>query len=334
MSQLIIPIFITHQGCPHRCSFCNQAPVTGTEELYSHALSAQEVVDEIATWLQRSKKNSITQVAFYGGSFTGLPENRQIELLEAVQPFINRGQVTSIRISTRPDYITDHTAIFLKRYNVDTVEIGVQSLNQIVLDANFRGHTTRQVETALHILKKGGFRVGAQLLLGLPGDSTKSAIHSAKYLAKLGPHFARLYPALVLKGSALESMYTNGQYRPLSLHKAIALCSRIKTVLEESNISVIRMGLQPSRALEASVIAGPYHPALGELVLSRAYFKTIRKTLTKNSSIRQINASARDQSIILGQKKSSINRLNSLRLLDNVTFNFNDTIARGTIDFA
>lgn len=333
MTHLIIPIFITHQGCPHRCSFCNQVPVTGSAELHSHTLSGAQVADEISTWLQRSKRSSITQVAFYGGSFTGLSENRQIELLEAVQPFIQKGLITSIRLSTRPDYITQQTPAFLKEYKVDTVEIGVQSLNQEVLDANFRGHTTKQVETSIHILKDANIKVGAQLLLGLPGDSSKSAIKSALLLAKLAPHFARLYPALVLKGSALAEMYNKGDYQPLSLNKTIALCSRLKTILEQNSIPVIRMGLQPSRELEANVIAGPYHPALGELVLSRTYFKTIRKKLTIAPSIQQINASTRDQSIIWGQKKVSINRLNSLGLLKNVSFNFNHHIPRGTIEF-
>jgi histone acetyltransferase (RNA polymerase elongator complex component) len=332
MFQFIIPIFITHQGCPHRCSFCNQVPVTGTEEHHSQAISGTEVAAEISKWLGRSTNPRAAQVAFYGGSFTGLAEKRQVELLEAVQPFIGKGLVKSIRLSTRPDYISPETPAFLKQYHVDTVEIGVQSLNQGVLNANFRGHTTIDIENSILILKDANLTVGAQLLLGLPGDSSAKAIRSARQLTRIAPDFARLYPALVLKGSALAVMHQKGLYRPLSLPKAIALCSRVKAILEESNIPIIRMGLQPSTELAANVIAGPYHPAFGELVLSRSYFKTIRQKL-RTTTIRQINACTRDQSILWGQKKSSFIRLQSLGLLENINFHFTDDLPRGTIEF-
>jgi len=331
--HFIIPIFITHQGCPHRCSFCNQVPVTGTDEEHSEAISGAGVAAEIKTWMERSAHPANAQVAFYGGSFTGLAEKRQIELLEAVQPFIDQDLVKSIRLSTRPDYISSQTPAFLKRYHVETVELGIQSLAQGVLDANFRGHTTADVENAIGILKEANFTVGAQLLLGLPGDSSTKAIQSARLLSRMAPHFARLYPALVLRGSALAAMYQKELYRPLSLHKTIALCSRIKDILEENDITVIRMGLQPSAELAANVMAGPYHPALGELVLSRSFFKTIRRQLAKNSGIRQIIASAKDQSIIIGQKRSSLNRLESLDLLKNIQLNFSNELPRGTIKF-
>lgn len=298
-------------------------------------MTGTNVAQEITTWLKHSVPRQNTEVAFYGGSFTGLAQNRQEELLGAVQPFIARGEVQSIRLSTRPDYIDTETPDFLKHYHVDTVEIGVQSLDQIVLDTNLRGHTVEASETAIGILKQALIKVGAQLLLGLPGDSTAKAITTTKRLIEIGPDFARIYPALVLRGSALEGLYRKGAYQPLSLLKAIAMSGRIKTLLEEAGIPVIRTGLQPSQELAANVIAGPYHPALGEIVLSRLFFTTIRKKLSAvdKQKIREIHASSRDHSIVVGQKRSSINRLKALGLLDEVDILFSDALPRGTLTF-
>lgn len=330
----IIPLFIPHQGCPHRCIFCNQHPLTGTLDESTASPPLQSVESEINLWLARSsRKGRKVQVAFYGGSFTGLPVDRQRELLSAVQPFIRRGLVDGIRLSTRPDYITQDTPAFLHSFKVKTVELGVQSMDQNVLDRSLRGHNVQQTASAITLLKKAGLNTGAQLMIGLPGETSFRALSGAKQLALLQPDFARLYPALVIKGSGLATLYHKGQYRPLSLPKAIALAARVTTILAQHGIPVIRTGLQPSVELEANMLAGPYHPAFGELVKSSLFFNSIRKQLCRyRQRPCRLIVCKQDRSLFNGQKRCNINRLEKLHLLDQVSVVFTDTASqRGTV---
>jgi len=327
LSPLVIPVFIAHQGCPHRCVFCNQHPITGTPEHVATACTVESVRTEINRWLERSpRQGRRIQVAFYGGSFTGLPLDRQRNLLSAVQPFIKNGQVDGIRLSTRPDYINQATPTFLRDFGVESVELGVQSMDQKVLDQSLRGHSVQQVADAIAILKVAGLITGAQLMIGLPGETTASAISGAKRLATLQPDFARLYPALIIKGSGLEVLYRQGQYLPLSLSRAVILAGRLTAILAERGIKVIRTGLQPSAELEANLVAGPYHPAFGELVKARIFFNEVRRQLYRyRGHPCRLIVAERDRSLFSGQKKCSVNRLKTLRLLDQADVVFTDS---------
>lgn len=325
-SPLVIPIFITHQGCPHRCVFCNQQPITGTPEQAVALGTEESIKSEINLWLERSPRHGRrVQVAFYGGSFTGLPLERQQRLLAAVQPFMVSGQVDGIRLSTRPDYIKQDTPTFLRDFGVETVELGVQSMDQKVLDQSRRGHSVQHVVTSIAILQAAGISTGVQLMIGLPGETTAHAISGTKRLAQLQPDFARLYPALVIRGSGLEGLYNQDQYRPLSLAQAIILAGRLTIILAHHGIKVIRTGLQPSAELEANLVAGPYHPAFGELVKTRIFFKELRRQLSpyRGRPCRLIIAE-QDRSIFSGQKRCNLNRLHQLRLLDHVTVIFSN----------
>lgn len=324
-APLVIPIFITHQGCPHRCLFCNQQPITGAPEPEGAACPADLVTAEISTWLARPHRRSRVQVAFYGGSFTGMALDAQRALLSAVQPFIKGGQVDGIRLSTRPDYVNQETPAFLRSFGVETVELGVQSMDQEVLDRSLRGHSVRQVEAAIAILKQAGFRTGAQLMIGLPGETPRSAVMGARRLAALQPDFARLYPALVISGSGLESVYRRGQYRPLSLQRAVILTARLMAILEQAGVAVVRTGLQPSQELEASLVAGPYHPAFGELVKARIFFNEVRRRLSPwRGRPCCLVVAARDRSLFSGHKKCSLGRLEALGLLEQTAVIFTE----------
>ncbi len=335
MSFLIIPVFISHQGCPHRCIFCDQFSITGDSGSDEQPVTSQSVKETIEKWLSRpgNEQKKEVQVAFYGGSFTGLSTERQIELLGAVKPYIDDGQVKFIRISTRPDYIDEKRAALLQENSVSVVELGIQSLDQEVLQASARGHTAQQSENAVRLLRQKGFTVGAQLMCGLPGDNTRRLMDTAKRVAALAPDFVRIYPALVIKGSGLERKYHEGAYRPLSLSKAIVLTGRVKVIFDEHDIRVIRMGLQPSLDLEDRVLAGPYHPAFGELVISRALFKKARKVLqqARQEGHRKISVSAADESAFRGPKNVSMKRLEALGLLEGVELVFDRDQERNTV---
>ena len=334
MPPLVIPIFISHQGCPHRCIFCDQFTIAGNGGS-SQPVSGASVRATIEQWLNRPRKEDkeSVQVAFYGGSFTGIPIKRQEELLGAVKPYIDDGRVDALRISTRPDYVDDTVLSLLQAHSVSIVELGLQSLDQDVLDCSARGHTALQSEKAMRILKERGFTVGAQLMCGLPGDSTGKLMATVRRVAALAPDFVRIYPALVISGSGLEKLYRANAYRPLSMSKAIVLVCRMKRIFEQHDIKVVRMGLQPSQELEARVLAGPYHPAFGELVNSRGLFLKTRQLLRNagNRKINRVSVSAADESAFRGPDNVNIKRLNALELLHGVELIFDKRQPRSRV---
>jgi len=249
-SPLIIPIFISHQGCPHRCIFCNQEGITGTAPPVNIPKEAAEISREIEVWLDRADYHARqVQVAFYGGSFTGLPESWQKSYLGAVQPYLASGQVQAIRLSTRPDYIGPDTGRFLWEHGVRTVEIGVQSMDASVLQASRRGHSRQDVARAFSYLRQLPLKIGGQLMVGLPAESSKICLDSARALRDLSPDFIRIYPTLVLRGSALAQLYQGHSFQPISLAKAVVLSSRIVALFKKHQIGVIRIGLQPTADL-------------------------------------------------------------------------------------
>ncbi len=309
----IIPFFIEHRGCPHRCLFCDQTAITGakTRERPEHGEMLRDTID---LWLSRFENRTGIQLAFYGGSFTCLPEGLQIQLLDSARPYLDRGEIDSLRLSTRPDCINDEICKLLLDYRVRTVELGVQSMNDKVLEISERGHGANDVRLAASLLKSNGFSLGVQLMPGLPGDTTNFFIQTVHDVIDLDPDFVRIYPALVIKNTGLEQLYNSSLYRPLSMNRAIALTSRARQLFLKEDIAVIRMGLQPSAELEQSIIAGPYHQAFGELVLSRNWFRRIREQFCKikGEGTLSVNISDRDYSSFVGLKRANIKRLKQL----------------------
>ncbi|WP_457573329.1 elongator complex protein 3 [Desulfolithobacter sp.] len=316
--QLVIPVFIPHEGCPHCCVFCNQHRIT----CQRRNVTAADIHRIIEDWLGYGRgKPTTVQVAFFGGSFTGLGQERQEELLGAVQPWLERNQVHSIRLSTRPDYINTRVTELLCRYRVRVVELGVQSMDDNVLEGCRRGHLASHTRQAIPLLRQAGLRVGAQLMVGMPGDSRQSLRATVDAVIALNPDFVRIYPLLILAGSELEHRYKQGQYRPLSLDYAVLLAVWMKKRFDAAGISVVRMGLQAGPELEEALVAGPYHPAFGELVQSRIMLQKARKLLSATDRDKKylLRISNRDQSIFRGFRSANLRRLAQLGLLDRFT---------------
>jgi len=329
---LVIPVFIPHEGCPHSCVFCNQRRISGT---LGAPVSASQVADIVCLWLERGRKrgSSLVQVAFYGGSFTCLPRRRQEELLGAVIPFVERGEVQSLRLSTRPDCVDEEIIDLLRQYRVGTVELGVQSLDDTVLARSARGHRAADVERAAGLLKKGGLELGLQLMIGLPGQSFSSLRRTIARVVELDPDFIRVYPVLVVAGSGLELLYNRGEYRPLSLSRAVLQTAWIKKKVTAHGILVLRMGLQPGPELERSLVAGPYHPAFGELVNGRLMLRQTRRLLARVPAGQRVclQIAPQDQSVFRGLGRVNIQRLTELGLFDRFTLGENQSQPRGTV---
>ena len=346
----IMPIFVPHMGCPHQCVFCNQTSITGTNATMSSG-SITKIINEISEkvalhspGLQGSINDPLRvrrgkpirrEVAFYGGSFTAMAKNVQIKLLSAVQPFIRKGLIDSVRVSTRPDYIDPQTLDLIRTYGVKTVELGVQSMVDGVLRRSKRGHTADHVRKAAELLHGGGFEVGIQIMVGLPGDDAQGNGHTVDRVIRLNPHFVRIYPTLVLKGTLLEKWYRSGRYIPLSLTQAVDLCKNAFLKFHRAGIPVIRLGLQSSPELETkdSLVAGPYHPAFGHLVESSLFYDMASCLMGKSrqSRIPRVRVSPSDLSNIRGQKNQNLYRLKYRFGLRDVQIEVDEEQPRGSL---
>lgn len=264
--ESIIPVFVPHLGCPNDCVFCNQRRISGSVT----PASPSDVIDAVERAKLVTPPGTRRQLAFYGGSFTAIPDAEQEALLGAVQPYIDSGDVASIRLSTRPDAISNAVLRRLKRYRVETVELGAQSMSDRVLALSGRGHTSADVVDAARAVKAAGFRLILQMMTGLPGSDDDSDVESARALAALEPDGVRVYPTVIVRDTALYDMWKAGRYREHSVEDAVRVCARILPVFEDAGIPVIRLGLNPTEELSGGDAAGgAYHPALGELVKAR-----------------------------------------------------------------
>ncbi|HWR71712.1 MAG TPA: radical SAM protein [Nitrospirota bacterium] len=307
---MIIPFFIPHAGCPHRCVFCDQKSITGQ----SRAVDPSTIPRTINEHLRSMPAHERVQAAFYGGSFTALPVGTQTAYLEAVRPFIDSGMIESIRLSTRPDAVTPDILALLERHRVRTVELGVQSMNDQVLALSSRGHTAAGTVNAVTLLRDHGFDIGLQLMPGLPGDTATTFRETVTRVIALRPLFVRVYPAVVIRGTPLEDLYRGGSYRPLSLGEAVELCREAFERFDRSGIDVIRTGLQPTDALTAgdAIVAGPYHPAFGQLVASSRFLEKMRTALRaapRHAGPVIVRVHDGDLSTAIGQKRTNVRAL-------------------------
>lgn len=333
----VIPFFIPHQGCPHQCLFCNQQSITGRE--LSSPASRRDIDAVISRWLAYGKPDdrgrpAAVQFAFYGGSFTCLPKGHQTAMLEAVAPWVHRGEIETIRLSTRPDCVDATTCGFLRRYGVGCVELGVQSLDDEVLEASRRGHDSNDCHEAMEYIKKSGLRAGIQLMPGLPGETRHSFRRTVEQTIALAPSFVRLYPVLVVQNSGLALRYNDGGYTPLSLEMAVVLTAWARSRLLDAGIPVVRMGLQPSASLEKSVLAGPYHPAFGELVMARQWLHATRKVLAAHPGKKiQLTIAERDLSCFNGVGRVNRTRLRHLGLEQRLEVVVDNNLERGSMHY-
>ena len=237
----IIPIFVPHLGCPNDCTFCNQKSISGQTK----QVTAKDVTNTIEEYLKSFKdENSYKEVAFFGGSFTGIEKEKQEELLKAAYEYIKNKKIDSIRLSTRPDYIDKDELKLLKKYGVKTIELGVQSTNDYILKKCKRGHTFEDVKCASKLIRRHGFKLGHQMMIGLPESTKLDELNTAKDLAKLKPKMVRLYPVLVIKNTELEREYLKKEYEPLNVMQAVERCKELYYFFNKKNIEVIRIGLQ------------------------------------------------------------------------------------------
>ncbi|MCD4742455.1 MAG: radical SAM protein [Desulfobacteraceae bacterium] len=330
IKPLVIPVFIPHSGCPHMCAFCNQSIITNEKACLPDAQRIEDITDEYLNF--KGKRNPV-QLAFFGGNFLGLETSYMLKLLNIANKLKKSGKIDSIRFSTRPDTISKKSLNLIKDFPISTIELGVQSMNDEILKLSNRGHTSECTIVAASLLKKYGFEIGMQMMVGLPKENEKSTLKSAQAVLNLKPDFIRIYPLIVLKGSLIAKWYKSGKYKPLNLDKCVTLVKKIYTLFNDQNIPVIRMGLQASEMLQDddSMIAGPWHPAFGHLVFSEIFFdkaKTIiKKNLDKNpdTNVIVLKVNPSSESKLRGDKNNNMERLK--QIFPKIDFRINTDIS-------
>ncbi len=303
MKHANISLFVPHMGCPHQCSFCNQKTISGSVK----ALTPEAVRETLERAVQDKNEPLNTEVAFFGGSFTAIPRDYMISLMEASLPFIEKGFFNGVRISTRPDAIDNEVLDILKKYQVKSIELGAQSTDEEVLRLNKRGHTREDILKASRLIKSKGFSLGLQMMTGLLGDTDEKALKTCEDIISLKPDTVRIYPTVVLEGTELCEKYKTGAYTPQSLENAVNICAKLLKRFHDNNIKVIRLGLHSGGNVEEGYIAGAYHPAFGELCESAVYLDILKGELEKQKEEKEFTVFVKPSEIskMTGHKGSN-----------------------------
>ncbi len=327
MRHINIPVFIPHLGCPNQCIFCNQRYISGTQKF------DESQVDEIInSVLSTTTTEDECEIAFFGGSFTGIDRDLMIRLLNKAQGYVDKGQAIGIRLSTRPDYISEEILEILKKYTIICVELGIQSMNDNVLKFLKRGHCVSDTYKAARLLNEYDIKFAGQMMVGLPTATIDDEIDCARQICALGATGTRIYPTLVFKNTELELITKNNEYYPLSLEEAIERSAQVYEIFIQNNVKCYRIGLCESENLhsENTYFAGPSSASIGEMVKSRIYLNRIVSTIQKNGLDKvdalYIECSLGKKSQIIGNKKSNIAELKNRFGYKNIKVSENPTL--------
>lgn len=326
--EVIIPVFIPHLGCPFQCVFCNQHKISNTS-----VIPDKESLEALVkSYRASAPRVDGFQLAFYGGSFTGIDNRLQESFLGEAQRLKRKGLIQKIRLSTRPDYIDENVIARLNRYQVDIVELGVQSLDETVLAASCRGHGEKCVYEAVDSLKAAGFALSLQMMLALPEDTPQKAVATARKIAALKPDFVRIYPVAIIKETPLAQLWIQGKYQPWSLDLVVETAAQCADIFEQEKITIIRIGLQAqdNLVLDKDLLGGAYHPALGEMVKGRQKRRQLEQVLVDAPKVQKaiIYYPPKERSQFVGQKKCNHHYLSEKFAL-TLEFRADETLAAG-----
>ena len=313
-----IPIFIPHLGCPNDCAFCNQRSISGRTH-FDISDVRRQIEEALSTAGERE-----SEIAFFGGSFTGIDRALMVSLLEIAEEYVRAGKVGSIRLSTRPDYINEEILDILGRYSVKTIELGIQSASDKVLVASKRGHTLSDTVKACKLIKERGFDLVGQMMIGLPMSDCDSEIMTAKLICELGASEARIYPIVILKNTHLTKMVESGEYIPLTESELVGRSASVLEVFRNNGVKVLRIGLHSGTELNSGeeIACGYYHPAMGELVEGELYYRELEKRIAALDSPKKITVTVPrgDLSKAIGQNGRNRRRLTEKLGLISIKF--------------
>ena len=327
MKHVNIPIFIPHMGCPNLCVFCDQRSISG--KMTFDETCVREEIEKVLATIQGEVE---TEIAFFGGSFTGIDRELMITLLKTAHSYVTSGRVHSIRCSTRPDYIDEEILEILAKYGVRVIELGLQSVSDRVLGITKRGHNKEDCARACKLIKQRGFSLVGQMMIGLPGSTVADESETADFIISVGANAARIYPTVVFRDTELCSMCDRGEYKPLSIDEAVTRSAAVLRKLRRAEVDVIRIGLCASENLadDATYFAGPNHPALGELIESELYYQGISEKMSEYCGLKNITVIVRkgELSKAIGQHRSNKTRLINEFGLSGLKFREDESVPR------
>ncbi|MBQ7719169.1 MAG: radical SAM protein [Clostridia bacterium] len=317
-----IPVFIPNLGCPYKCVFCDQREISGSK------FSLSDVRETISKALSTVEPDAEREIAFFGGSFTGIGDRLMTSLLDIAQEFISGGTVGSIRLSTRPDMIDGHILGILSRYSVRTIELGIQSVDDRVLSASNRGHAAAVSYEACRMVREYGFDLVGQMMIGLPESTPASERETAEMICRSGAVGARIYPAVVLRGTEMERMAGAGKYSPVTVEDAVSRSADLIEIFDSHGVAVLRVGLCASDGLsEGDAVGGAYHPALGEMARGEVFRRRIDERLevlgAHGASRAEVFVPKGAVSAAIGQRRANAEALrskfniNTLKIIEN-----------------
>lgn len=308
MNHANLSIFVPHVGCPRRCSFCNQKTISGAQQLPDGS-SVRALCKQAAQDL--GERVCRTEIAFFGGSFTAIEKSYMCELLQAAKECVTQYGFAGIRASTRPDAVDGDVVDCLLSYGVTALELGAQSMDDEVLRKNFRGHTAQDVRNAAKLTKHAGISLGLQMMTGLYGSTPQKELDTARQLAALGPDTVRIYPTVVLTGTALAELAQRGEYRAPGVEESVDLCAKLMDFFEQTGVKVIRVGLHASKEVEDRAVAGAYHPAFRELCEAKRFLSRMLWQLQTRPKDREYEIWVHPSCVskAVGQHKRNLNAL-------------------------
>lgn len=334
-SHVNIPVFIPHLGCPNMCVFCSQRAISGVSSF--EAEKARDIIEEVLSTTENS--DAVREIAFFGGSFTGIDRELMIELLDIAEDYVKSGRVSGIRFSTRPDYIDDEIIEILSHYTISAAELGIQSFSDDVLTRSKRGHTAAQSKAAMTLLRQNGFSVVGQMMIGLPGSTIEDEIMTAESICACGASASRIYPTVVFRNTELCGMAEIGEYTPLTVEEAVERSAAVLDVFVKNGVECLRIGLCESENLHSDslVHSGANHPALGEEVYGELYFRRVCEQLERyttdelSGKTAVIEVPSGEISKAVGQKKKNKLRILGNYPIRNIKFIENSRLARYNI---
>lgn len=278
----IVPVFLPFAGCPGRCVFCAQDRQTGTPAesgVTAALLQTAAVLD------QNAVLSESVELAFYGGTFTALPSSERRAALALFARYKALGIVTHGRCSTRPDALgMDDGLPVLRRLaeaGLDLVELGVQSFDDAALARTRRGYDGRMAVAGCRSVAEAGLSLGIQLLPGMPGVSPEIFLRDVDRALSLRPACLRFYPCLVPEGTGLAELWRAGRYAPWSLEETVEILGEGLRRAWDAGVPVVRLAVAPEAAFDASLLAGPRHPALGSMIQATALLRATRAILDR-----------------------------------------------------
>jgi len=216
-------------SCPNRdgtvstggCIFCNDRG-SGTGA-HSRGLTITDQLIQGKKFLGRRYKAKKFLVYFQSFSNTYAPVGKLQKMYDEA---LAVEDVVGLSIGTRPDCVDLPVLDLLQEYagrRLIWVEYGLQSASDKTLKLINRGHDVRSFEDAVKATSNRGIKICAHVILGLPGETRKDILHTAETISALGVDGVKLHLLYVVKGTPLEALYRQGNYRCLDQQEYVDL---------------------------------------------------------------------------------------------------------------